>query len=145
MPPLPSSQNQKSRSPSPPCNCYESPRRRIRSQSPPQATQHHKSSWNFNKHRYPNFSKSNTGNQYNNTSGFQNSAGSHASGVCTVCLGQHEHNYPKCNSPTEGLILCFDWQLPAGCRMSSHPEKHCCVGCGKTDHGAQSCPQAEKK
>ncbi|KAF8952988.1 hypothetical protein BDZ97DRAFT_1629307, partial [Flammula alnicola] len=91
-------------------------------------------------------------------------AGPRASGVCAVCLGRHEHDFAKCNTPklwdgqkgdarkndqgrlvtADGLILCFDWQLPSGCSMSSHPEKHRCSGCGKADHGAQTCPRAEK-
>lgn len=27
---------------------------------------------------------------------------------------------------------------------SSHPERHQCSGCAKSDHGAQLCPRAEK-
>ena len=94
---------------------------------------------------------------------FQSGAGPRG-GVCAVCLGRHEHTFAKCDktklwngSPCgvrkneqgrlvapDGLILCFDWQLPKGCGASGHAERHKCSGCGKSDHGAQGCTRAEK-
>jgi hypothetical protein len=84
-------------------------------------------------------------------------------GVCAVCLGRHEHTFSKCDGAklwdgsagaakkTEGRLvaddgfpLCFDWQVPKGCSSTSHPDRHRCSGCGKGDHGAQTCPRAEK-
>jgi hypothetical protein len=85
-------------------------------------------------------------------------------GVCAVCLSRHEHTFAKCEEPklwdgspgatrkneqgrlvtADGLPLCFDWQVPRGCKSTSHPDRHCCSGCGRVDHGAQGCPRAEK-
>ncbi|KAF8465633.1 hypothetical protein DFH94DRAFT_639669, partial [Russula ochroleuca] len=84
--------------------------------------------------------------------------------VCAACLGRHEHTFAKCDGHrlwdgssgaarkhglgklvgTDGSPLCYDWQLPRGCQSTSHPEKHRCSGCGRSSHGAQSCPRAEK-
>ena len=94
---------------------------------------------------------------------FQPGAGPRG-GVCAVCLGHHDHTFAKCNnaklwdgSPSaarkneqgrlvtaNGLALCFDWQVPKGCRSSSHLDRHICSGCGEGDHGAQTCPRAER-
>ena len=85
-------------------------------------------------------------------------------GVCAVCLGRHEHIFAKCeeaklwdgsaNAPRKGeqgqlvaangLPLYFDWQIPRGCSSLSHPDRHRCSGCGRSDHGAQGCPRAQK-
>ncbi|KAH8976764.1 hypothetical protein EDB86DRAFT_2820336 [Lactarius hatsudake] len=84
-------------------------------------------------------------------------------GVCAACLGRHDHTFAKCEGHklwdgstgavrkdqgklvgTDGLPVCFDWQVPKGCASASHPERHKCSGCGKSDHGAQTCPRAEK-
>ena len=86
-------------------------------------------------------------------------------GVCAICLGRHDHTFSKCDgsklwngSPpgaakkneqgrlvaADGFPLCFDWQVPKGCTSASHPDRHRCSGCGKSDHGAQTCPRAEK-
>ncbi|KAN0141841.1 hypothetical protein V8E53_000303, partial [Lactarius tabidus] len=93
---------------------------------------------------------------------FQSGAGPRG-GVCVVCLGCHDHSFSRCDevklwdgSPnavrknkqgrlvtTNGLPLCFDWQI-RGCGSTSHPDQHKCSGCGKADHGAQGCPRAEK-
>ena len=85
--------------------------------------------------------------------------------VCTTCLGRHEHAFGKCTARKlwngaaagakkngygrlvgeDGLAICYDWQLPPGCQSTSHNERHKCSGCGKTSHGAQNCPRAEKE
>jgi hypothetical protein len=44
----------------------------------------------------------------------------------------------------DGSPLCFNWQVPKGCSSKSHPDQHRCSRCGKGDHGAQTCPRAEK-
>ena len=84
--------------------------------------------------------------------------------ACTICLGRFPHHVAKCTSATlwsggpayctkngtsqlvnpKGLVLCTDWQKPSGCNSTGHDSKHECSGCGKSDHGAQRCPQAEK-
>jgi hypothetical protein len=94
---------------------------------------------------------------------FQPGAGPRG-GVCAACLGRHEHAFGKCEghklwdgSPgsarkseqgklvgADGLPLCYDWQLPRGCQSALHLDRHKCSGCGKTGHGAQACPRAEK-
>ena len=94
---------------------------------------------------------------------FQSGAGPRG-GVCAACLGRHDHPFAKCEgaklwdgTPSaarkndqgrlvamDGLPICFDWQVPKGCASTSHPERHRCSGCGKTGHGAQLCPRAEK-
>ena len=94
---------------------------------------------------------------------FQTGAGLRG-GVCAVCLGRHEHAFSRCEGiklwdgstgaakkneqgrliAADGLPLCFDWQVPKGCTSASHPERHRCSGCGKAEHGAQTCPRAEK-
>ena len=85
--------------------------------------------------------------------------------VCATCLGRHEHPFGKCTAHKlwngavagakkngygrlvgeDGLAICYDWQLPSGCQSTSHNERHKCSGCGKTSHGAQNCPRAEKE
>ena len=85
--------------------------------------------------------------------------------VCATCLGRHEHAFGKCTARKlwngaaagakkngygrlvgeDGLAICYDWQLPPGCQSTSHNERHKCSGCGKTSHGAQNCPRAEKE
>jgi hypothetical protein len=85
-------------------------------------------------------------------------------GVCAACLGRHDHAYGKCEGrklwdgtdasarknehgklvAADGLPLCYDFQLPKGCSSSLHLDRHTCSGCGKTGHGAQKCPRAEK-
>ena len=94
---------------------------------------------------------------------FQSGAGP-CGGVCTVCLGRHDHTFTKCDNSklwdgapsaarkneqgclvtANGLALCFDWQVPKGCRSTSHLDWHICSGCGGDDHGAQTCPRAER-
>ena len=89
---------------------------------------------------------------------FQSGAASRG-GFCVVCLGRHDHSFAKCEEPklwdgsanasrkgeqgvlvaANGLPLCFDWQIPRGCNSVSHPDRHRCSGCGRTDHGAQGC------
>ncbi|KDQ53133.1 hypothetical protein JAAARDRAFT_699380, partial [Jaapia argillacea MUCL 33604] len=44
----------------------------------------------------------------------------------------------------DGANLCFDWQCVGGCASTSHAAKHKCSSCGKPDHRAQTCPQAEE-
>ena len=95
---------------------------------------------------------------------FRSCTGTAPSGICAVCLGRYEHNFSKCNSSKlwdgtkgwarkneqgrlatpEGLVLCFDWQLPKACTSTAHTEKHLCSGCGDSKHGAQKCPRGEK-
>lgn len=92
--------------------------------------------------------------------------GAHATGpiVCAICLGRREHIVSKCTAPvlwngapsrcrrsSRGQILnplgfeiCLDWQRSKGCSSRKHPEKHECSGCGLADHGASTCPIAEK-
>ena len=140
-----------SRSPSPMPKCHESPLKRLRSKSPHQGR------------RQRDASTCKTGNR-EESSLFRNSTGSHPSRVCAVCLGQSEHDFAKCHSSKlwdgkkgwawknekgrlatpEGLVLCFDWQLPKTCTSTSHTKKHLCSGCGESSHGAQKCPRAEK-
>ena len=94
---------------------------------------------------------------------FQSGTGSRGR-VCAVCLGRHEHFFAKCEetrlwngsaaaaqknkqghfAAVNSQHLCFDWQLPRGCASTSHTDRHICSGCGSSDHGAQSCPLAEK-
>ncbi|KAF8267698.1 hypothetical protein EI94DRAFT_1580251 [Lactarius quietus] len=94
---------------------------------------------------------------------FQTGAGPRG-GVCTACLGCHEHTYAKCEGlrlwdgsasatqkneqgqlvAADGLPICFDWQILRGCSSTSHPDRHRCSGCGRSDHGAQGCPCTEK-
>ncbi|KAH9062379.1 hypothetical protein EDB87DRAFT_1559208, partial [Lactarius vividus] len=83
---------------------------------------------------------------------------------CAIFLRRHEHTFAKCRAEklwdgsanasrkneqgrlvaADGLPLCFDWQVSRGCASASHSERHRCSSCGKSDHGAQVCPRAEK-
>ncbi|TFK17514.1 hypothetical protein FA15DRAFT_553227, partial [Coprinopsis marcescibilis] len=65
---------------------------------------------------------------------------------CAICLGRQEHDYKLCNKEllwdgskgharrtsdkrlinSEGQNLCFQFQLPNGCRSNTHPDKHRC-------------------
>ena len=94
---------------------------------------------------------------------FQSGTASHG-GVCAVCLGCHDHSFAKCEEPklwdgsanasrkgeqgvlvaANGLPLCFNWQIPRGCNSVSHPDRHSCSGCGRTNHGAQGCSRVQK-
>jgi hypothetical protein len=85
--------------------------------------------------------------------------------VCAKCLGRHRHDITRCISEftwdgertqchrnqngrlinPNGSVLCSDWQHPAGCTSATHDARHECSGCGKTDHGAQQCPRAQKE
>jgi hypothetical protein len=85
-------------------------------------------------------------------------------GVCAACLGRREHPFIRCEGrklwdgsnsasrkdesgtlvSTDGLPICYNWQLPRGCQSAMHSNRHRCSGCGKTGHGAQACPRAEK-
>ncbi|KAH6901619.1 hypothetical protein BKA70DRAFT_1113702 [Coprinopsis sp. MPI-PUGE-AT-0042] len=84
--------------------------------------------------------------------------------ACALCLGRHDHKYADCTggrlyngqkgyairgkdrrlTKPNSESLCFTFQLPSGCQTTSHPERHCCSGCGSKDHGAQTCPIAER-
>jgi hypothetical protein len=95
---------------------------------------------------------------------FRSGASSTGLSACAVCLGRHPHDISKCSTGTlwdgsnsrckrneqkrlvnpEGLIICSDWQRPSGCTTSGHNHRHECSGCGKTSHGAQSCPRTQK-
>ena len=98
---------------------------------------------------------------------FQSGAGQATTtfSACTLCLGRHRHNVAICSSSTlwdkqtpahcfrnetnrlvnpKGFILCSNWQRPNGCTNTTHDSRHECSGCGKSDHGAQKCPRAEK-
>ena len=143
--------DRRSKSLSPARRRNDSPRKRQRSKSPRQAK------------RQRDASTRKTGNREEG-SFFRNSTGSCPSGVCVVCLGRSEHDYRKCNSSKlwdgkkgwarrneqgrlatpEGLVLCFNWQLPKMCASTAHVEKHLCSGCGESNHGAQKCPRAER-
>jgi hypothetical protein len=88
----------------------------------------------------------------------------HPVSACILCLGHYCHDIVTCNSITiwdgkgkpwcyckgkqicapDGLRLCLDWQLQRSCQSTDHISRHCCSGCGNTDHGAQFCHQAEK-
>ena len=94
---------------------------------------------------------------------FHSSAGS-CGGVCMVCLGRHEHFFAKCEetklwndsaatarkneqgcfTAANGQHLCFNWQLSRSCTSTAHADRHKCLSCRSSDHGAQNCPQAEK-
>ncbi|TEB24861.1 hypothetical protein FA13DRAFT_1638192, partial [Coprinellus micaceus] len=84
---------------------------------------------------------------------------------CTICLGRHRHDIFQCSSKLlwdgttpaysrkvdnghpqdpNGKVLCSDWQRPSGCKSTTHDTKHECSGCGEKDHGAQTCPRAQK-
>ena len=132
----------------------ESSRRQRRSQSP---TQGHE----YQADRQEKSTKDSS--QHIKTEVFQSGAGPRG-GVCTVCLGRHKHAFAKCDntklwdgSPcasqrneqgrlvaANSLSLCFDWQVPKGCKSSGHLEQHMCSGCRGADHGAQGCPRAER-
>ena len=85
--------------------------------------------------------------------------------ACTICLGRHPHSIRTCEATTlwdgktpthchknsaghpvnpKGTVLCSDWQRPNSCSSTTHDSKHECSGCGKSDHGAQRCPRADK-
>ena len=36
------------------------------------------------------------------------------------------------------LALCFNWQVPKGCRSTNHLDHHICSGCRRGDHGAHA-------
>ncbi|KAJ3809619.1 hypothetical protein F5876DRAFT_16200, partial [Lentinula aff. lateritia] len=83
---------------------------------------------------------------------------------CHRCLGRDKHDICQCLRTTlwngkqvvlcnwnrngyleisrgtyVGLELCVDWQHPNGCTSRMHPEKHCCLGCAHSSHGAENC------
>ena len=146
------SPDRRSKSPSPTPKHHGSPHKRLRSRSPP-----------CRGRRQRDASSRKTGN-YEEGSFFPSSTGSCPSGVCVVCLGRSDHNFSTCNSSKlwdgkkgwaqkneqgrlatpEGLVLCFDWQLPKSCTSTTHSEKYICTDCGESNHGAQKCPCAEK-
>ncbi|KAF9791939.1 hypothetical protein BJ322DRAFT_1026297 [Thelephora terrestris] len=85
--------------------------------------------------------------------------------VCPVCLGRGSHSIRQCQathlwndseetrcSRTEegriidkaGRILCTNWNQTVGCTQRFSRHIHECSGCGKSSHGAQRCPRAEK-
>lgn len=84
--------------------------------------------------------------------------------ACTLCLGRHPHNIARCDATSlwdgtatfckwndkgrllhrDGTVLCSEWQLPRGCKSSSHTQAHLCSGCGSSSHGAQDCSRAQK-
>ncbi|TEB24500.1 hypothetical protein FA13DRAFT_1638666, partial [Coprinellus micaceus] len=85
--------------------------------------------------------------------------------ACTICLGRHPHKVFQCDAKVlwDGTtpaycrkvdngrpqdpnrkVLCSDWQHPSGCNSTTHNTKHECSGCGERDHGAQTCPRAQK-
>jgi len=91
-------------------------------------------------------------------------AGNGVLSACTICLGRGPHDIYNCTSATlwdgspaqcqknsqgrivnpAGSILCSDWQWPNGCSATTHDSHHECSGCGKSTHGAQNCPRAQK-
>ncbi|EKM75245.1 hypothetical protein AGABI1DRAFT_46761, partial [Agaricus bisporus var. burnettii JB137-S8] len=98
------------------------------------------------------------------TGAAHNSASQPSLSACTRCLGRHPHDVANCaatvlwdkSTPVRcdwnkqkrlvnpsGTVLCSDWQRRQGCKISSHPARHECSGCGSTEHGAQSCQLAE--
>ncbi|THH28602.1 hypothetical protein EUX98_g5575 [Antrodiella citrinella] len=84
--------------------------------------------------------------------------------ACAICLSREYHVLSKCDSPTifdgsaayasrndqgrivdkNGIELCMEWQRPNGCPSRSRSHRHDCSGCGRSDHGANNCPRAEK-
>ena len=142
------------KSPSPTLKCHESPQKRLRLRSPRQGGR---------RQRDVSTPSRKSGNREEGPF-FRSSTGSRPSGICAVCLGRSEHDFAKCNSSKlwdgrkgwarkneqgrlatpEGLVLCFDWQLPKTCTSTAHTKKHLCSGCGESGHGAQKCPRAEK-
>lgn len=139
-------------SPTPKHHASESPHKKQRSRSPTRRGKHPKDA-----------STRKSGNRGEGPF-FRGCTGTTPSGICAVCLGRYEHNFSKCNSALlwdgtkgwarkneqgrlatpEGLVLCFDWQLPKACASTAHTEKHFCSGCGDSKHGAQKCPRGEK-
>jgi hypothetical protein len=85
--------------------------------------------------------------------------------VCALCLATDTHDTRKCRSETlwdgskarcrktdegklitpAGTTLCNDWNTRRGCTTNMHEHRHECSGCGNKDHGAQKCPQAQRK
>ena len=83
---------------------------------------------------------------------------------CAVCLGRHPHRTVECAATLswdkkhetfaerirkalwtkDGKQICTAWQREEGCLVPKHDAKHICSGCGATQHGAQSCPHAQK-
>lgn len=85
--------------------------------------------------------------------------------ACLICLGRHKHQVNSCTATMlwdgktrarckrerngrsilnpAGQVLCGDWQRSRSCSGTGHI--HECSGCGKLDHGAQSCPLADRK
>ena len=147
-----SSRCQRGRSRSPPQG--DSSRRQHRSFSPPRGSQFPPDRREKGAH---------DSSRHIKTEVFQSGAGPRG-GACAVCLGRHDHTFAKCNnaklwdgSPSaarkneqgrlvtaNGFALCFDWQVPKGCKSTSHLDRHICSGCGGSDHGAQACPRAER-
>ncbi|KAF8184253.1 hypothetical protein BJ912DRAFT_853236, partial [Pholiota molesta] len=94
--------------------------------------------------------------------------GSSSAQVCAVCLGRHRDrtHFTECNATktwdrahdtlcrrnscgelvtiSSGQPLCVDWQRDRGCSIARHGARHRCSGCDSTEHGASSCPRAEK-
>lgn len=84
--------------------------------------------------------------------------------ACAVCLSRESHDVRNCNRTTlwngkparvsrtsynrianpSGVQLCVAFQTVRGCSSDATSHKHECSGCGRPDHGAQSCPLAQK-
>ncbi|KAG1793830.1 uncharacterized protein HD556DRAFT_446303 [Suillus plorans] len=132
-------------------------RRPSRSRSPSQTDNHKKADG------FPTPDKGKNREQRNK--GFSRGAGSRGRSACAICLGHFAHNIQQCDSSnlwdkttpahscrtqdgriisTNGLPLCYRWQRPGGCTAENHDSAHICSGCGKKDHGAQTCPRGEK-
>ena len=148
--------NDSSRGPSNPYQPRNSWKRR-KSDSPPPRYESLRAPTEERRQKQP-FSKS-TGQV------FRTGAASSTLPACTICLGRFPHSVFNCKATTlwdkstpaycyknqsgrlvnsKGSVLCSDWQRLTGCDISSHGSRHECSGCGKHDHGAQECPQAEK-
>ena len=156
---------ERSRSPSP--SYGQSAKKRARSRSPyrHQAKQNRKTH-DARRSARPRYRRGDREEVDMGTGFFQGADSQATSRVCAACLGRHDHDFTKCNLSKlwdgselkekahrnnqgrlvgkDGSMLCFDWQLPGGCQSTSHPERHRCSGCAKSEHGAQNCPRAEK-
>lgn len=101
----------------------------------------------------------------NKGASFQAGTSSTPLSACAICLGRHRHDVYKCSADAlwdaskarcrrndngrlvnpNGITICSDWQRIAGCASTAHDSRHECSGCGKSDHGAQTCPRGQKE
>ncbi|KAF9786296.1 hypothetical protein BJ322DRAFT_1058741 [Thelephora terrestris] len=83
--------------------------------------------------------------------------------ACPICLGRHKHHPASCQATkmwngsnarcsraangrilnNQGGVLCTDWQRPNRCTNFVAKHLHECSGCGSSEHGADSCHNAQ--